>query len=202
MLLVPRAAAGARKLKYVSAVSVGGVLRTNDPFAVQSVQHTNATDGDVYGVATELFTSGEKFAFLQCRCSRYPRHIKYVAAAHFPTDVIYAVRVSRYPNSKWTFDVGTGHVGATLAQGTNIRVNNAVAFAADFRFQERPARYNIHRNNGTERRYIAQILRGHIMRKIEADCFATLAKLAKGSLQETAPELNISRYSPLQLARV
>jgi hypothetical protein len=28
----------------------------------------------------------------------------------------------------------TGHVGATLAQGINIKVNNAIAFAADFRF--------------------------------------------------------------------
>ena len=29
---------------------------------------------------------------------------------------------------------GTGHVGATLAQGINIKANNAVAFAANFRF--------------------------------------------------------------------
>jgi hypothetical protein len=63
-----------------------------------------------------------------------PRFIKYVPAAHLPTDLIYAVRVSRYPDSKWTYDIGTGHVGATLAQGINIKVNNAVAFAADFRF--------------------------------------------------------------------
>src|SRR6266700_6660837 len=51
-----------------------------------------------------------------------PRYIKYVPTAHLPTDIIYAVRVSRYPDSKWTFDVGTGHVGATLAQGINIKV--------------------------------------------------------------------------------
>src|SRR5579859_7347181 len=56
------------------------------------------------------------------------------SAAHFPTDLIYAVRVSRYPDSKWTFDVGTGHLGATVAQGLNIKVNNAIAIAADFRF--------------------------------------------------------------------
>lgn len=173
--LVP---AGARKLRYVPAVSVGGVLRTNDPFVVQSVQHTNATNGDVYGVATELFAFGRKFAFLgtggvrgtnaqkygyggntldwQARAfgglafpipirkailiaptvevDQEPRFIKYVPTAHLPTDLIYAVRVSRYPDSKWTFDVGTGHVGATLAQGINIKVNNAIAFAADFRF--------------------------------------------------------------------
>jgi hypothetical protein len=170
--------AGARKLKYVPAVSVGGVLRTNDPFVVQSVQHTNATNGDIYGVATELFTFGKKFAFLAnagvrgTNAQKYgyggntldwearafgalafpipikkailvaptievdqePRYIKYVPTAHLPTDLIYAVRVSRYPDSKWTFDIGTGHVGATLAQGINIKVNNAIAFAADFRF--------------------------------------------------------------------
>jgi Protein of unknown function (DUF3034) len=170
--------AGAHKLRYVPAISVGGVLRTNDPFVVQFVQHKDATNGDVYGVATELFTFGKKFAFLAnagvrgTNAQKYgyggntidwealafgglafpipikkailiaptievdqePRYIKYVPTAHLPTDLIYAVRVSRYPDSKWTFDVGTGHVGATLAQGINIKVNNAVAFAADFRF--------------------------------------------------------------------
>jgi hypothetical protein len=170
--------AGARKLKYVPAVSLGGVLRTNDPFVVQSVQHSNANNGDVYGVATELFTFGKKFAILAnagvrgTNAQKYgyggntidwevrafgglafpipvkkailiaptievdqePRYIKYVPTAHLPTDLIYAVRVSRYPDSKWTLDVGTGHVGATLAQGINIKVNNAIAFASDFRF--------------------------------------------------------------------
>ena len=169
---------GARRLKYVPAFSVGGVLRTNDPFVVQSLQHKDATNGDAYGVATELFTFGKKFAFLAnagvrgTNAQKYgyggntldwearafgglafpipfrkailiaptvevdqePRYIKYVPTAHLPTDLIYAVRVSRYPDSKWTFDVGTGHVGATLAQGINIKVNNAIAFAVDFRF--------------------------------------------------------------------
>jgi hypothetical protein len=170
--------AKAHKLKYVPAVSVGGVLRTNDPFVVQTVQQRNATNGDVYGVASELFVFGKKFAFLATggvrgtNAQKYgyggntvdwearafgglalpipikkailvsptvevdqePRYIKYVPTAHFPTDLIYAVRISRYPDSKWSFDIGTGHVGATLAQGINIKVNNAVAFAADFRF--------------------------------------------------------------------
>ena len=40
--------AGAHKLKYVPAVSIGGVLRTNDPFVVQFVQHENATNGDIW----------------------------------------------------------------------------------------------------------------------------------------------------------
>jgi hypothetical protein len=170
--------AGVHKLKYVPALSVGGVVRTNDPFVVESVEHTNATNGDVYGVATELFTFGKKFAFLAtggvrgtnaqkygyggntlnwearafgglalpipikktiliaptAEVDQEPRYIKYVPTAHLPTDLIYAVRVSHYPDSKWSFDVGTGHVGATLAPGINIKVNNAVAFAADFRF--------------------------------------------------------------------
>ena len=170
--------AGAHKLKYVPAVSFGGALRTNDPFVIHAVQQTNATNGDVYGVATELFTFGKKFAFLAnagvrgTNAQKYgyggntidwearafgglafpipikkviliaptvevdqePRYIKYVPTAHLPTDLIYAVRASRYPDSKWTFDVGTGHVGATLAQDINIKVNNAIAFATDFRF--------------------------------------------------------------------
>jgi hypothetical protein len=169
---------GAHKFKYVPAVSIGGVLRTNDPFVVQFVQHKNATNGDIYGVATELFTFGKKFAFLGTggvrgtnaqkygyggntlgwearyfaglafpipikgkivvapafEINQEPRYIKYVPGAHFPTDLIYAVRVSRYPDSKWTFDVGTGHLGATLAPGLNIKVNNAIAIAADYRF--------------------------------------------------------------------
>jgi hypothetical protein len=170
--------AGAHKLKYVPAVSVGGVLRTNDPFVVQSVQHTNATNGDIYGVASELFVLGKRFAFLATggvrgtNAQKYgyggntidwearafgglafpipikkailvsptvevdqePRYIKYVPTAHLPTDLIYAVRVSHYPDSKWSFDIGTGHVGANLAPGINIKVNNAIAFASDFRF--------------------------------------------------------------------
>jgi hypothetical protein len=170
--------AGAHKFKYVPAVSIGGVLRTNDPFVVQFVQHKNATNGDIYGVATELFTFGKKFAFLGTggfrgtnaqkygyggntlgwearyfaglafpisikgkiviapafEINQEPRYIKYIPGAHFPTDLIYAVRVSRYPDSKWTFDVGTGHLGATLEPGINIKVNNAIAIAADYRF--------------------------------------------------------------------
>jgi hypothetical protein len=170
--------AGAHKFKYVPAVSIGGVLRTNDPFVVQFVEHKNATNGDIYGVATELFTFGKKFAFVgtggvrgtnaqkygyggntvdwearafgglafpipikgkimvapALEVNQEPRHIKYIPGAHLPTDLIYAVRVSRYEDSKWTFDVGTGHLGATLEPGVNIKANNAIAIAADFRF--------------------------------------------------------------------
>ena len=63
-----------------------------------------------------------------------PHYIKYVPGATLPTDLIYAVRISRQPDSRWSFDVGTGHVGATLEPGVNIKANNALAFAADFRF--------------------------------------------------------------------
>lgn len=170
--------AGAHKFKYVPAVSIGGALRTNDPFVVQFVEHKNATNGDIYGVATELFTFGKKFAFVgtggvrgtnaqkygyggntldwearafgglafpipikgkivvapALEVNQEPRYIKYVPGAHFPTDLVYAVRISRYPDSRWTFDVGTGHLGAALEPGINIKVNNAIAFASDFRF--------------------------------------------------------------------
>ena len=40
--------AGAHKFKYIPAVSIRGVLRTNDPLVVQFVEHKNATNGDLY----------------------------------------------------------------------------------------------------------------------------------------------------------
>ena len=66
-----------------------------------------------------------------------PEKIKYVPTATLPTDLIYAVRISHAPDSRWSFDIGTGHVGATLGPGINIKVNNAIAFAADFRILRR-----------------------------------------------------------------
>ena len=164
--------------KYLPSISVGGVLRTNDPFVSQSVVHKNATNGDVYLVGTKVFVLGSKFAFLlnggvrgtnaqkygyggntlnwQARAfggiafpipikkllivaptfeiDQEPEKIKYVPTATLPTDLIYAVRISRAPDSRWSFDIGTGHVGARLGPGINIKVNNALAFAADFRF--------------------------------------------------------------------
>jgi hypothetical protein len=163
--------------KYLPAISLGGVLRTNDPFVSQSVAQKNATNGDVYLVGTKLVVLGTKFAFLlnggvrgtnaqkygyggnalnwQARAfggiafpipikhflivaptfevDQEPEKIKYVPTATLPTDLIYAVRISRAPDSRWSFDIGTGHVGATLGPGINIKVNNALAFAADFR---------------------------------------------------------------------
>ncbi len=164
--------------KHFPTLSVGGVLRTNDPFVVQAVQHQNATNGDVYLVGTKLFVIGNKFAFLMnggvrgTNAQKYgyggntvdwearafgglafpipikkiviiaptveidqePRYIKNVPGATVPTDLIYAVRISRQPDSRWSFDVGTGHVGATLETGVNVKANNALAFAASFRF--------------------------------------------------------------------
>ncbi len=164
--------------KYLPAISVGGVLRTNDPFVVQDVKHKNATNGDVYLVGTKLFMVGKKFAFIgsagvrgtnaqkygyggntlnwQARAfggvafpipiknilvitpafevDQEPERIKYVPTARLPTDLIYAVRFSRQPDSRWSIDVGTGHLGATLAPGINIKVNNALAIAANYRF--------------------------------------------------------------------
>jgi len=167
--------------KYLPAVSVGGVLRTNDPFVSQSVAHKNATNGDVYLVGSKLFVFGKKLAFMLnagvrgTNAEKYgyggntlnwqerafggigfpipirklvviaptfeidqePERIKYVPTATLPTDLIYAVRISHAPDSRWSFDIGTGHVGATLGPGINIKVNNAIAFAADFRLPKR-----------------------------------------------------------------
>jgi len=164
--------------KYLPAMSVGGVLRTNDPFVVQAVKHKNATNGDVYLVGTKLFMIGEKFGFVGSvgvrgtNAQKYgyggntvdwearafggiafpipiknvlvitpafeidqePRRIKYVPTARLPTDLIYAVRIARFPDSKWSIDVGTGHLGANIGPGLNIKVNNALAIAANYRF--------------------------------------------------------------------
>jgi hypothetical protein len=164
--------------KYVPTISLGGVLRTNDPYVVQAVLHQNATNGDVYLVGTKLIMIGKKFGFLAnagvrgTNAQKYgyggntvdwearafgsvafpipikkvvvvapafevdqePRRIKYVPTASLPTDLIYAIRLSRLPDSKWSFDIGTGHLGANIAPGINIKVNHAVAFAANYRF--------------------------------------------------------------------
>jgi hypothetical protein len=164
--------------KYLPTISLGGVVRTNDPYVVQAVEHQNATNGDVYFVGTKLIMIGKKFGFLAngglrgTNAQKYgyggntvdweargfgslafpipikrlvvvtpafevdqePRRIKYIPIASFPTDLIYAIRLSRLPDSKWSFDIGTGHLGANIAPGINIKVNQAVAFAANYRF--------------------------------------------------------------------
>src|SRR3984957_19863008 len=170
--------ANAHGRKHFPTLSVGGVLRTNDPFVVQAVQHENATNGDVYFVGTKLFIVGNnKFAFLvnggvrgtnaqkygyggntvdwearafggvafpipvkklvvitpAVEVDQEPRRIKYVPTASLPTDIIYAIRLSRLPDSKWSFDIGTGHLGANIAPGINIKADNAVALAVNYR---------------------------------------------------------------------
>ena len=164
--------------KYVPTLSLGGVLRTNDPYVVQAIKHENATNGDVYLVGTKLIMIGRRFGFLAnagvrgTNAQKYgyggntvdwearafgsvafpipikkvvviapafevdqePKRIKYIPAASLPTDLIYAIRLSRLPDSKWSFDIGTGHLGANIAPGINIKVNQAVAFAANYRF--------------------------------------------------------------------
>jgi hypothetical protein len=164
--------------KYLPAISVGGVLRTNDPFVVQAVKHKDATNGDVYLVGTKLFMIGKKFGFVGSagvrgtNAQKYgyggntvdwearafggvafpipiknvlvitpafeidqePSRIKYVPTARLPTDLIYALRISRFPDSKWSIDIGTGHLGANIGPGLNIKANNALAIAANYRF--------------------------------------------------------------------
>jgi len=159
-------------------ISLGGVLRTNDPYVVQAVKHQNATNGDVYLVGTKLIMFGKKFGFVAnagvrgTNAQKYgyggntvdwearafgglafpipiknlvvitpafevdqePKRIKFIPTASLPTDLIYAIRLSRLPDSKWSFDIGTGHLGANIAPGINIKANNAVAIAANYRF--------------------------------------------------------------------
>jgi hypothetical protein len=52
------------KQKWIPAVALGGALRTNDPYVSQASAHTNATNGDIYGVATKLVVVEKKFPLL------------------------------------------------------------------------------------------------------------------------------------------
>jgi hypothetical protein len=63
-----------------------------------------------------------------------PHHLAYVTYANIPTTLIYAVRISRYPDMKWSVDIGTGHVVSTAAPGVALKANDALAVALDYRF--------------------------------------------------------------------
>ncbi len=48
------------KQKWIPAVAIGGVVRTNDPYVSQTFAHKNATNGDIFGgVATKLVVVGK-----------------------------------------------------------------------------------------------------------------------------------------------
>lgn len=168
---------GARHLKWVPAVALGGVLRTNVPYVSQTFAKKNATNGDLYGVATKLIVIDKRFPLLlsggvrgtnaevygyggnatnwQARSfgavgfpmpikgvliaptfevDEEPHHLAYIAYANIPTTLIYAVRISRYPDMRWSVDIGTGHVASTAAPGVDLKANNALALALDYRF--------------------------------------------------------------------
>lgn len=63
-----------------------------------------------------------------------PHHLAYVAYANIPTSLIYAVRVTRAPDSRWSLDMGTGRIANTIYPGINLKVNHAIAIALDRRF--------------------------------------------------------------------
>ncbi len=52
------------KHKWVPAVAIGGVLRTNDPYVSQTFVHKNATNGDIFAVATKLLVVKKTFPLL------------------------------------------------------------------------------------------------------------------------------------------
>jgi len=167
----------ALKSKWIPAVAVGGVLRTNVPYVSQTTAHTNATNGDIYGVATKLIVLDKRLPVLlsggvrgtnaevygyggsatnwQARAfgaigfpipvkgvliaptfevDQEPHHLAYITYANIPTTLVYAVRISRYPDMKWSVDIGTGHVVSTAAPGVDLKANNALAVALDYRF--------------------------------------------------------------------
>jgi hypothetical protein len=164
-------------LKWVPAVALGGVIRTNVPYVSQTFAKTNATNGDIYGVATKVIVIGKKLPLLlsggergtnaavygyggnstnwQARAfgalgfplpiqhvlitptievDQEPHHLAYVTYANIPTTLIYAARISRYPDMKWSVDIGTGHVVSSAAPGIDLKANNALAIALDYRF--------------------------------------------------------------------
>ncbi len=63
-----------------------------------------------------------------------PHHLAYVPYANVPTSLIYAVRLSRAPDSRWSIDMGTGRICNTIAPGINLKINHAIAIALDRRF--------------------------------------------------------------------
>lgn len=94
-------------------------------------------DGTYYMVAVQERskygrTSGVDFGPVDV--VKYAEAFGAVGFASLATDLIYAIRMARMPDSKWSFDIGTGHLGANLAPGINIKVNQAVAFAGNNRF--------------------------------------------------------------------
>lgn len=167
----------AHHLSWIPAIAIGGALRTNVPYVSQYAAHTNATNGDIFGVATKFIVVKKKLPLLlsggargtnaevygyggnatnwQARAfgalsipipvkhiliaptveiDQEPRHLAYVTYANLPTTEVYAVRISGYPDLKWAIDIGTGHVGSTLFPGVDLKANNALALALDYRF--------------------------------------------------------------------
>ena len=167
----------AHHFKWIPAIAFGGVLRSNVPYVSQIFAHENATNGDIYGVATKLIVVDKKLPLLlsggvrgtnaeaygyggnatswQARAfgavgfpvpikkvliaptfeiDQEPHHLAYVTYANIPTTLIYAVRISRYPDMKWSVDIGTGHVVSTAAPGVALKANDALAVALDYRF--------------------------------------------------------------------
>jgi hypothetical protein len=52
------------KHSWIPAVAIGGVVRTNDPYVSQTFAHKNATNGDIFGVATKLIVVGKTLPLL------------------------------------------------------------------------------------------------------------------------------------------
>ena len=166
-----------RHKPWIPAVALGGVLRTNDPYISQTFVQKNATNGDIYGVATKLIVIDKRLPLLlsggargtnaevygyggnstnwQARgfgavgfplpvkkilisptfeVDQEPHHLAYVTYINIPTTLIYAVRISHYSDMKWSVDVGTGHVAGNAAPSVNLKANNALAIALNYRF--------------------------------------------------------------------
>ena len=163
---------------WMPTISVGGILRTNDPYIGQALANGTLSNGDVYLVGTKLITETKRiwiFANAGVRgtnsqvyglvgnstswstrafgalafpipirnkiyiapafeIDQEPHDVKYLPGLRIPSTLGFAVRIARLPDSRWSFDVGTGHIVGTATPGFDFKANNAIAIAVDYRF--------------------------------------------------------------------
>lgn len=168
---------------WMPGISVGGVLRTNNPYINQAAGKGTLSSGDVYLVGTKLFTQSKRLWFLAnagvrgtnsqvyglvgnatswsalafgsvafpipikdklyiapaFEIDQEPHDVKYLPGLRIPSTLAYAVRIAPLPDSRWNFDMGTGHIVGTAAPGVDFKANTTIAVAVNYRFSGRAA---------------------------------------------------------------
>ena len=150
-------AANYHNRKYLPAIAVGGVLRTNDPFVVQSVAHKNATNGDVYFVATKLIVLGNKFAFLATGGVRGTNAQKYGYGGNTIDWEAARVRRNRFPDSHQENCSGRTYFGGRPRTSKDqVCSHRLAAHGPNLRRSNRPARQpmELRRRNWSPGRFV------------------------------------------------